>query len=192
MKQYFEPKYLIQKRSTMKSKNKTFSNGFKMLFAIPTAFALVVMFSFTGMANTNTSPGNSLQTPQQKLAEKTTIKFTPPQITKKGDNPMENPEKSPEFKGGMNGLMKYLGSNIHYPAVAKKAKTEGTVFVQFVVTKTGKVSNVKVQRGISLECDKEAIRVVKAMPDWTPGQDKGKPVSTIFQLPIKFQLASKK
>jgi len=173
----------------MNSKNqKSQLVGFRILLAIPAIFALLVVLSFTNVKIAKSLLGNNLQTQQQKPAVKTTVKFTPPQITEKGEKPMMNPEKAPEYKGGMEAMQKFIASNIHYPASAMKAGTQGIVYVQFIITKTGKVSNAKVLRGIGLDCDKEALRVVKSMPDWTPGQNKGKPVSVVMQLPVKFQM----
>lgn len=167
-------------------------SGFRILIAIPAAFALLLVFSFTNIEMTKSLSGNILQSQQQKPAVKTTVKFTPPQMTEKGEKPMQSPDKLPDFKGGMDAMMKYIGSNIHYPASAMKAGIQGKVYVQFIITKTGKVSDAKVLRGISLDCDKEALRVIKAMPDWNPGKNKGKTVSTIMQLPIMFQLSKNK
>ena len=173
----------------MNSKNqKAHLVGFRILIAIPATIGLLVVFSFTNVKITKSLLGNNLQTQQQKPAVKTTLKFSPPQITEKGENPMMNPEKAPEYKGGMESMQKFLAKNIHYPVSAMKAKTQGTVYVQFIITKTGKVSDAKVLRGIGLDCDKEALRVVKAMPDWIPGQNKGKTVSVIMQIPVKFQM----
>lgn len=177
----------------MNSKNqKSRMAGFGILTAIPAALLLLLMFSFTTVEITKPLSGNFLQTQQQKPAVKTTVKFTPPQVSEKGDKPMQNPEKSPEYKGGMEAMQKFIASNIHYPPSAMKTGTQGTVYVQFIITKTGKISNAKVLRGIGLDCDKEALRVVNAMPDWKPGKDKGKAVATSFQIPIKFQLSKNK
>ena len=97
-------------------------------------------------------------------------------------------EKMPEYPGGINALMNYLATNIHYPEKAKKDKVQGRVFINFVINKDGSVSNVKVLRGISPECDAEAARVVKGMPKWIPGEQKGQPVRVSFNLPVKFAL----
>jgi TonB family protein len=103
------------------------------------------------------------------------------------DKPALLVEKNPEFKGGLDAMLNFLKKNIRYPEKAKKSGVQGTVFVQFVVSKTGEISDVKILRGISQECDEEAIRVVKTMPNWTPGQNEGKDVPVMFQIPIKFQ-----
>ncbi len=79
-------------------------------------------------------------------------------------------ENQPEFDGGMQGLIKYLGENIRYPAAAQKANVSGRVFVSFIVTKTGDIADVKILKGIGYGCDEEAIRVVSRMPNWKPGR----------------------
>jgi len=97
-------------------------------------------------------------------------------------------ESMPEFPGGKSALMKYLAQNIKYPPYAKEAGIQGRVFINFVVEKDGSITNVKVLRGIGGGCDEEAVRVVKAMPKWKPGMQRGKPVRVSFNLPVKFTL----
>jgi TonB family protein len=97
-------------------------------------------------------------------------------------------EQSPEFPGGGDKLNCYLAENLHYPAEAREKAISGTVYVQFVIDKTGQISDAKVLRGIGSGCDEEALRVIKAMPRWKPGMQRGKPVKTLFNLPIKFSL----
>jgi len=97
-------------------------------------------------------------------------------------------EQMPEYPGGIKSLYKYIGTNIRYPNIARENGVEGKVYVNFVVEPTGKVSNVKVLRGIGAGCDKEAIRVVKTMPAWTPGRQRGKPVRVSYNLPISFKI----
>lgn len=97
-------------------------------------------------------------------------------------------ESMPEFPGGMNELNKYLAENIHYPQMAKESGIQGRVFVTFVVERDGRVTDVRVLRGIGGGCDEEAVRVVKNMPKWTPGKQRGKPVRVQFNLPVKFTL----
>ena len=84
--------------------------------------------------------------------------------------------------------MEYLSSNIKYPEEAKEKGISGRVFIQFVIEKDGSVSNVKVMKGIGGGCDEEAVRVVKAMPKWKPGKQKGKPVRVNYILPVSFKL----
>lgn len=94
----------------------------------------------------------------------------------------------PEFPGGMEAMMHFLSDNIRYPEKAKDDNIEGRVFIQFVVEKDGSIGEVKLLRGIGGGCDEEAIRVVKAMPKWTPGQQDGKAVRVYYTLPIFFKL----
>jgi len=97
-------------------------------------------------------------------------------------------EESPSFAGGEESRIKFLQQNISYPQVAKEAGIQGTVFVTFVVEVDGSVSDVKVLRGIGGGCDEEAIRVVRSMPKWSPGKQRGRPVRVQFNMPIKFIL----
>jgi len=97
-------------------------------------------------------------------------------------------EKMPSYPGGEKALFKYLGDNIKYPAMAKDAGITGKVFVNFVVNETGKITNVKILRGIGGGCDEEAMRVIKKMPSWNAGKQRGKAVKVSYNLPIKFTL----
>lgn len=97
-------------------------------------------------------------------------------------------EQQPEFEGGYAAMMAFIKKNMRYPASARRMGVDGTVYVSFVVSKDGSISEVKTIRGISADCDKEAMRVVSMMPPWKPGKQNGKPVFVRFVLPIKFQL----
>ena len=97
-------------------------------------------------------------------------------------------EQQPEFQGGLQAMMTFLQKNIRYPASARRMGVDGTVYVSFVVSKDGSISEVKVIRGLSADLDKEAVRVVSMMPPWKPGKQNGKPVFVRFVLPIKFTL----
>ncbi len=97
-------------------------------------------------------------------------------------------EKMPSFPGGMGALMTYLATHIKYPELAKESGIQGRVFINFVVEPNGSIDHVKVLRGIGGGCDEEAVRVVKNMPKWNPGKQRGKPVRVSFNLPVKFTL----
>ncbi|MCK9398362.1 MAG: TonB family protein [Bacteroidales bacterium] len=97
-------------------------------------------------------------------------------------------ESMPEFPGGDSALYRFLTENIHYPDSTKKAGIQGRVFMTFAVNKDGSISDVQVLRGIGGGCDEEALRVVKSMPNWIPGKQRGKPVRVQYNLPIKFSL----
>jgi protein TonB len=97
-------------------------------------------------------------------------------------------EQPAEFEGGLQAMAKFLQKNLKYPASARRMGTEGSVFVSFVIDKEGKISDVQVVKGISADCDKEAVRVVTLMPHWKPGKQNGRAVKSRFVLPIKFKL----
>lgn len=99
-------------------------------------------------------------------------------------------DQSAEFPGGMTALKAYIEANLKIPEVAIQQGLEGRCYLQFIVSKSGNISNVEVKRGVPdcPECDKEAIRMVKSMPKWKPGKNGGKPVNSLFNLPVKFTL----
>ncbi len=97
-------------------------------------------------------------------------------------------ESNPEFPGGINALMKYLSNTIQYPKMALENGIYGKVFVTFVVETDGRVTDIKVMRGIGGGCDEEAVRLVENMPKWIPGKQRNKPVRVQFTLPIKFTI----
>jgi len=97
-------------------------------------------------------------------------------------------EQMPQFPGGEAALMKYLSSHINYPPMAAENNVQGRVVVQFVVDKTGKVGEVKVVRSVDKDLDREAVRVCKSLPKFTPGRQNGQAVSVWYTLPVQFKL----
>lgn len=97
-------------------------------------------------------------------------------------------EESPQFPGGREKLGEYLGQNLKYPVAAEKAKAEGTVFINFILTKEGDVTDLKVLKGIGYGADEEAVRVMSGMPRWIPAKQNGKAVNVRYNMPIRFQL----
>ena len=97
-------------------------------------------------------------------------------------------EQMPQFPGGEAALMKYLQSHINYPPMAAENNVQGKVVVQFVVDKTGRVGEVKVVRSVDKDLDREAARVCKSLPKFTPGRQNGHPVSVWYTLPVFFKL----
>lgn len=104
------------------------------------------------------------------------------------DKVIEKAEVMPQFPGGDQAMMKFVATNVQYPEEAKEKEISGRVLVGFIVEKDGSVNEVKIVRGIGGGCDEEAVRVVKAMPKWIPGKDKGKPVRVYYTLPLTFKL----
>jgi periplasmic protein TonB len=97
-------------------------------------------------------------------------------------------QEKPSFPDGDAGLLKYVREHTKYPVPALEQGIEGTVYVRFVVTKTGYVGEAKVMRAVDPMLEEEALRVVKSMPKWTPGKNNGNPVSVWFIMPVKFVL----
>jgi protein TonB len=101
-------------------------------------------------------------------------------------------EEQAEFPGGLDSMYAYIHKNLKYPEAAKEKGIEGRVFVSFIIEKDGSISNVKILRGIGGGCDEAAVEMIKNMPKWKPGTQRGKPVRVQFNLPIKFELEKDK
>ena len=97
-------------------------------------------------------------------------------------------EEMPEFPGGMQECMKWLGKNINYPEDCKKEGVQGRVIVQFVVDKDGSIKDPTIARGVHPSLDKEALRVLSSMPNWKPGKQKGEAVKVKYTIPVMFRL----
>lgn len=97
-------------------------------------------------------------------------------------------EQMPQFPGGTEALAAFVQKNVHYPAVARQNGVQGRVFVSFVIKTDGSVGNVKVTKGIASGCDEEAVRVIKALPRWTPGKQNGRLVPVSYTFPVVFAL----
>ncbi len=97
-------------------------------------------------------------------------------------------EESATPKGGMAAFYKFVGDKIKYPPQARRMGIEGRVFVEFVIGKDGRLSEVRAIKGIGAGCDEEAVRIVQSAPPWNPGKQRGKPVKQRYTLPIIFKL----
>lgn len=97
-------------------------------------------------------------------------------------------EKNAEFPGGVQALGKYLAKNLQYPKMAQGANVSGKVFLQFVVSTSGSISDIKVLKGLGFGLDEESVRVVATMPKWLPAEQQGKAVNSQFTMPISFVL----
>jgi TonB family protein len=124
--------------------------------------ALLLCFSFAGLAQAQTAPKTA---------------------------PVTNAEHMPEFPGGQQGMIKYLTDNLKYPAEARAAKVQGKVVMQFTVMTDGSVDDIKcVSKPLGHGLEAEAERAMANMPRWKPGSDKGKPVPVVMTLPVSFRL----
>ena len=97
-------------------------------------------------------------------------------------------EQMPVFPGGEKAFAEFIGKEVKYPEVAKKEGTQGKVYISFLIDKEGNVVNPKIAKGVTLSLDEEALRVIKSMPKWIPGKDKGKNVDVQLTIPIAFVL----
>lgn len=97
-------------------------------------------------------------------------------------------ERLPEYPGGMSAFVQWLTKNLRYPVTAQRRKVEGTVLVAFIVNRDGSITDLKVVKSAAPELDREALRVLRIMPKWKPGEDKGKPCRTYFTIPVVFKL----
>ena len=111
-----------------------------------------------------------------------------PKVVEEKTFEMFDIQKPPSFPGGEAELFKFLQKNIEYPALAKENNISGVVPLTFVVNKDGSVSDVQILRDIGGGCGKEAVRVVKAMPKWAPGEANGHAVKVRYTLPVRFKL----
>lgn len=101
-------------------------------------------------------------------------------------------EQMPQFPGGEDSLISYIGKNIHYPTEAKDNNTQGTLYLTFVINEDGSTSDIRILRNIKgqgfVACANEAVRVVSSMPRWIPGKQNGKNIRVQYNLPVKFAL----
>jgi TonB family protein len=98
-------------------------------------------------------------------------------------------EDDPRFPGGTPALIDYISKNLRYPKEARGKNIQGKVILRFVVKRTGKVEDIIIIKDIGAGCAEEAVRVVKAMPDWIPAKQNGQTVNTFFTLPVNFELS---
>jgi TonB family protein len=98
----------------------------------------------------------------------------------------------PEFPGGETALRNFLASEIKYPEIASENGIQGKVYVTFIITKKGKVTEPKISRGVDPALDKEALRVVSSLPDWKPGKQRGEAVNVSYTVPVYFELEKPK
>ena len=170
----------LKKRITMMKRTKTRFGAWKVLAALP----VVALLMMVGCQPAESPKGDTTAVTPQK--EEPVYDMGPTQLA---DGEEANVvDESPEYPGGMEALYKYLAENIHYPEQAKNDQIQGRVVISFVVEKDGGISDAKVVRGIGGGCDEEALRVVNAMPKWTPGKMRGDVVRVNFHLPITFKL----
>ena len=171
---------LTKKRIKMITKNeKAKGLWWRLLATLP-------VLAFLLVANTKVA-AQEAKAEKEDLAPTTVIRTVTVQKPD-NDSVYQIVEEMPQFPGGEQAMMKYIAENVKYPEDAKEKNQSGRVFLSFVVEKDGRVDDVKVLKSVCESVDKEAVRVVKAMPNWKPGKQKGKPVRVSYCLPITFKL----
>ena len=171
---------LTKKRIKMITKNeKAKGLWWRLLATLP-------VLAFLLVANTKVA-AQEAKAEKEDLAPTTVIRTVTVQKPD-NDSVYQIVEEMPQFPGGEQAMMKYIAENVKYPEDAKEKNQSGRVFLSFVVEKDGRVDDVKVLKSVCESVDNEAVRVVKAMPNWKPGKQKGKPVRVSYCLPITFKL----
>lgn len=165
----------IKKRIAMMNKQKTRFGAWKLLAVLPVAALLLTVGCKPATTDKTVEDENNQELVAQEANEPQGEVFN-------------EVDEMPEYPGGTEELYKYLGSNITYPEQAKNDGIQGRVFVTFVVERDGSITNAQVLRGIGGGCDEEALRVVNAMPKWTPGKKEGEVVRVQYNLPVIFKL----
>jgi TonB family protein len=182
-------KYRITMMSRRKSSRWTLA---KALYVLPiAAFAMVAFAQISCSENKDEDSENidSEITSPEDLADAKAIEVKDGKIYKSPeDEPFVMVEDMPEFPGGQEAMQEYLANNLKYPENAINRGVEGRVFVTFVISKEGYVTDVKVAKEVDSDLDAEAVRVVSEMPQWTPGKQKGIAVNVSYTVPIHFKL----
>lgn len=181
----------LKKRITMLNKKRTNGVGkVKYLALVPMAAAMLLFNNIDVMARIV----NNQTTEKPKAAAVVTTPEIVPTVIEEAPLPPDDDkvytvcDVMPEFPGGQDKLLQYLASSIKYPAEAIEKKEEGRVTLSYIVEKDGSISNVEVIRSVSPSLDAEAIRIVKAMPKWTPAKSKGEIVRVKYTVPVTFRM----
>ena len=184
---------LIKKRFIMMTKSKSARRAkLKLLFVLPLTVILIFAFSVTASKSATAQSKNSKEkNVKQEKKEKPLIKVSETEKDQK-EEVFLVVEKMPRYPGGEPARKKFFTENLKYPKQVKEKGIQGKVYVTFVVEKDGSITNVKILRGVDPLLDNEALRVVRSMPKWEPGTQRGKNVRVQFNIPIKFALPKEK
>ena len=181
----------LKKRIRMMTMNK--SSRWKTLRAL--AVVPVIALALLAFANTKSVAAvvvnqQSKVTPTSQVVKANAEAQVTDESAPQSKKVYRSVDQMPQFPGGEAGLMRYLQSNINYPANAAMNNIGGRVILQFVVEKDGHIGEVKVVRSIDPEIDAEAVRVVKSLPDFIPGRQDGEPVAVWYTIPVSFKVQS--
>ena len=177
----------LKNRIKMMNKRRTKEIGrTKYLMLLPLAAILMIVSNIEMVARTTEKFAKEITLPQGtkgKEITETQIKSVPDSVV------FQVVEEMPDFPGGMKALMDYLSKNVKYPVEAHAIGAQGRVIVSFTVKKDGSIADTKVERSVNPYLDKEAMRVIAAMPKWQPGKQKGEAVNVRFTVPVAFRLS---
>lgn len=172
-------KSIIKKRIIMMKQNKSFRLlSLRWLIALPTALLAIWLVGCQSKSTDDKS----------KNDDSTTKTVTTSDVSDNNSEIFDEVEIAPEYPGGQEAMGQFFSKTVKYPQVARENGVQGTVYVEFVVDPTGKVTKPGIVQSVSSELDAEALRVVGLMPKWTPGEQNGKAVSVRMTLPVKFKL----
>ena len=124
---------------------------------------------------------------KNETGEAVRVKYTVPVVFQL-DGSRDEADQMPEFPGGQEALMKFIADNVKYPTECEQKRVEGRVLVRFVIDEQGSVTDPNVIKSVDPQLDAEALRVVKLMPKWNPGQNEGKAVAVKYTIPFTFRL----
>ncbi len=188
----------IKNRITMMNKKRTKNIGkTKYLIFMPLAALLMIISNIEAVARVTDRfsekilPNSSINENSKENSSEyneTEITTNLPEPQQGKSTPYRAVELMPQFPGGKKALLKYITSNLKYPVQAQESKIQGKVYIRFVVTENGTVTNATIMRSLDKYCDKEALRVIKSMPKWEPGKQNGVNVPVYYVIPIKFSL----
>ena len=177
----------LKNRIKMMNKRRTKEIGrTKYLMLLPLAAILMIVSNIEMVARTTEKFAKEITLPQGtkgKEITETQIKSVPDSVV------FQVVEEMPDFPGGMKALMDYLSKNVKYPVEAHAIGAQGRVIVSFTVKKDGSIADTKVERSVNPYLDKEAMRVIAAMPKWQPGKQRGEAVNVRFTVPVAFRLS---
>ena len=182
----------LKKRITMMlKKNSNPWACMKYLYILPLATIAVAAFARPEISNEfdeiSSAKVSDLASFMKAEVEKS-LETPPVTSLAPQDSVFQVVEEMPEFPGGMQAMMQFIASNVKYPSIAQKNGVQGRVITQFTVGKDGSITDAKVLRSVDPYLDKEALRVISAMPKWKPGKQGGKAVATRFTVPVVFRL----
>ncbi|NPA35383.1 MAG: M56 family metallopeptidase [Chlorobi bacterium] len=181
---------LIKNRMKMMSKMQSSKlAGLKYIFGVATIFTLLITFGCEDKIKLDLESVRKEKLQAEEILQE--LKSTN-DSTEKEEPVFFVVDEMPEFPGGEKELHRYIATSVNYPEIARKKGIQGRVYVSFIVSKTGEVKNVKLARGVDKVLDEEAMRVVKEMPDWKPGKQRGENVNVSFTVPINFVLQESK